>query len=118
MHGQMRALGPRISYINQQIAGKLTLDVEVPLLHIRGGIPVYWRFVATTLHVDLGLVPPEGRSDSVRERIGQPILGGNSVRRHCKPFCAETIDEEVVGSVVPADINRQIKNSVASSDNR
>jgi len=50
----------RIGYVKQQITRELALDVEVPLLHIRGGITIYWRFVAIPLHVDQVLSPPEG----------------------------------------------------------
>src|SRR5258708_27065832 len=106
MHGQMGALGPRISHVNEQIAGKLTLDVEVPLLHVRGGIIGQWRFVALPLHVYQGPVPAERPGDSARGKIAKDIPRGNSLHLGWEASRAETIDEELCGGVAPAVINR------------
>src|SRR5438034_6298184 len=118
MHGQMGALGPGVSDVKQRIARELALDVEVPLLRVGCRIIRQGRFVAIPLHIDQSLIPPEGWNDTKRFRIGQRIQRCNSIRLRSLPRCREGVDEQVMRSIIPPHVYRQIKDSIPSPDHR
>src|SRR2546429_2972539 len=66
-------------------------------------------FVAIPLHIDQSLIPPEGWNDSKRFRIGQRIQRCNSIRLRSLPRCREGVDEQVMRSIIPPHVYRQIK---------
>src|SRR5579859_6757023 len=121
MHWQMRALRPSVGYVEKQVAGELTLDVEVPLLHVGCGVIRQGRFVAIPLHIDQRLIPPEGWNDSTlrsRFRVGQGIRRCNSIGLRSCPRRREGVDEQVMRSIIPPHVYRQIKDSIPRSDHR
>src|SRR5690242_9186820 len=121
MHGQVSALGPGIGYVKKQVSRELTLNVEVPLLHVRRRVVRQGRFVAVPLHINQGLVPSERRNDSAqtcREGIEQRGLGCNSIRLGRLPRRGKRVDEKVVGRVIPPHVYWQIKDSIPGPDDR
>src|SRR5580765_8305049 len=118
MHGQASALGPGVGYVKEQIPRELALDVEVPLLYVRRFIAAGSCSEAVPLHVDQSLVSPERRSDSAWEGIGQRILGGNAIRLYREQIRIITVNEEVMRSIVPTTIHREVKHPITGSDDR
>src|SRR5262249_24540298 len=103
-------------YVKEEIPRELALDVEVPLLYVGRFIAAGSRSVAIPLHVDQSLVPAERRSDSGGERIEQGILGGNAIGLYREQIRSKTVNEEVMRSVVPTTIHREVKHPITGSD--
>ena len=117
MHGQACSLGASIGDVNKRIAGELALDVEVPLLDVRGLVTRYGRFQAVALHDKQSRVSPERWSDSARKGVGKKITGSNAIGLRCVPSGIGRVNEEVMGCIVPTDIHREIKDPITGSDN-
>src|SRR5437588_3663288 len=115
MHRKMRALRAGVSYINQCVTRKLSLNIQIPLLHVRWRIVDERRAQARSLDVDELLVAPHWLNNPTGKRIAQRILRENALRAlGCNPRLREGVYEEIVRSIVPADIDRQVKHSVAT----
>src|SRR5215469_13025634 len=113
----MRAFGTCIGNVDQQVARELPLDIEVPLLHIGSRVVGCSRPVAPALDINQALIPSEGRNDSSRrEWIRERGSRGNSIRLSDQPRRDERVDEQVVGCVVPAHVNRQVEHPVTKPD--